>query len=113
MKIQLIATAILAGALALGPTLGTPANADSTATATGDESRASSAVVTIAPNVGSVTDATMGDSRKPCDYVHGAQCVSWVTNYYTCHNIFQITSDARKHRACTLFYNQGIVTVWP
>lgn len=51
--------------------------------------------------------------RRPCDYVYGAKCVTWVTDYYSCHNIFQITTDVRKHKACALFIDQNIVTVWP
>lgn len=50
---------------------------------------------------------------KPCNYVWGSRCVSWVTTDYSCRNIFQITSDPLKHRACSIYVNKGIVTVWP
>jgi hypothetical protein len=60
-----------------------------------------------------VADATSAAPRKPCDYVWGARCVTWVTTLYSCHNIFQITNDTRKHSACAIFADRGIVTVWP
>jgi len=49
----------------------------------------------------------------PCHYMHGSRCVSWVTDYYSCKNIFLITNDRAKHAACAVFVTQGIVTVWP
>lgn len=48
-----------------------------------------------------------------CAYEYGGRCVTRVTTASTCKNIFKITTDQRKHTACTLFTTQGIVTVWP
>ncbi|HXH33774.1 MAG TPA: hypothetical protein VNJ54_05100 [Plantibacter sp.] len=61
---------------------------------------------------GGEADPTPG-LRKPCNYMHGSRCVTWVTDYYSCKNIFQITNETRKHAACAVFITQGIVTVWP
>ena len=52
-------------------------------------------------------------TNRPCAYEYQAQCVTWVTTDYSCYHIFEITSDTRKHKACSIWYSTGLVTVWP
>jgi len=57
--------------------------------------------------------ATEASPLGICEYEYGGRCVTWVTNLYTCHHIFQTTTSGFKHQACTIWAVQGIVTVIP
>lgn len=48
-----------------------------------------------------------------CPYIFSGRCVEWYTGESTCYHIFEISSDDRKRRACTIWKSQGVVTVTP
>lgn len=63
--------------------------------------------------VGAVAAPAAAGTAGICAYEYQGRCVTWVTTWASCENIFQITTDTRKHRACSIFRVQSIVTVWP
>lgn len=67
------------------------------------------------PSVASATTTGAGEftTNGICAYEYQGRCVTWVTTEDTCRNILNITTDTRKHTACSIWKTQGIVTVWP
>jgi hypothetical protein len=122
MRFRSLAANAAGAAIALSAVLfASPAMASPVENASREAATSVSITAPAEPSAFTAGQATAPDSqadptpalRKPCDYMHGSKCVTWVTDYYSCKDIFQITNDTRKHAACAIFVTQGIVTVWP
>ncbi|HXG71260.1 hypothetical protein [Plantibacter sp. RU18] len=112
---KMLKSVFASGLLALLLTAGIPAaaHADQVATVSVSQSQSDGRNVASGTPASANSTDVQPDERKPCLYEYGSRCVTWVTNDYTCKNIFQITTNYEKRKACSIYATVGIVTVWP
>ena len=59
--------------------------------------------------IGGVAAPANAAPLRPCNYEYAGHCYTWLTDLYTCHDIFRTNAPQYRKQACEVYINTGIM----